>query len=91
MFPGSSYINHSCLPNAVGIAEGRTLAFEAPRGTLGWATTGTFGFFQPSSGSGAKREFGFFGGRAAVSSFFAGRGAGSARVEATAGPALPPK
>ena len=50
-----------------------TSRIEAPRGTFGWATTGTFGFFRPSSGSGAKREFGFFGGRAAASSFFAGR------------------
>ena len=40
-----------------------TSRIEAPRGTFGWATTGTFGFFRPSSGSGAKREFGFFGGR----------------------------
>jgi hypothetical protein len=31
MFPGSSFINHSCYPNAVGIAEGGTLAFETLR------------------------------------------------------------
>ena len=31
MYPGSSYINHSCYPNAVGIADGRTLVFEALR------------------------------------------------------------
>ena len=31
MYPGSSYVNHSCLPNAVGIFDGRKLVFEALR------------------------------------------------------------